>query len=79
MVSSPLAMARLKASRCAFDYRLIMLQDVDDAIVRELTEAYYGLAKKDIAKVNVKASCKCRSGSAYRLAPLRSRPWTREG
>jgi coenzyme F420 hydrogenase subunit beta len=85
MVSSPPAMATRKAGkvarRFALNIGLLCSKTFDDAIFEELLEAKYGLAKKDIAKINIKGVLQVwmRDG-AYHEVPLKEcHPWTREG
>jgi len=69
------------ARRLALSIGLLCSKTFDDAIFEELFEAKYGLARRDIAKMNIKGVFQIwmRDG-AYHEIPLKEcHAWTREG
>ena len=53
----------------------------DDSIFEEFFEAKYGLARRDIAKINIKGVFQiwCRDGSYHEVPLKEGHAWTREG
>ncbi len=53
----------------------------DDSIFEEFFEAQYGLARTDIAKINIKGVFQiwCRDGSYHEVPLKEGHAWTREG
>jgi coenzyme F420 hydrogenase subunit beta len=83
--SAPVVMRARKAGkvgrRMALSIGLMCSKTFDDSIFEELFEAQYGLARADIAKINIKGVFQiwCRDGS-YREVPLKEgHVWTRQG
>ncbi len=83
--SAPAVMSARKAGKIArrltLSIGLLCSKTFDDAIFEELFEERYGIARKDIAKINIKGVFQIwlRDGS-YQEVPLKEgRAWTREG
>jgi coenzyme F420 hydrogenase subunit beta len=83
--SAPVVMRSRKAGkvgrRLALSIGLMCSKTFDDSIFEEFFEARYGVARADIAKINIKGVFQiwCRDGS-YREVPLKEgHAWTREG
>ncbi len=69
------------ARRFALNIGLLCSKTFDDAIYEELFEAKYGLAKKDIAKTNVKGVFQIwmRNGDYHEIPLKECHAWTRQG
>lgn len=83
--SVPAAMRARKAGkvgrRLALSIGLLCSKTFDDAIFPELLEARYGLARQDIAKMNIKGVLQIwmRDGSYHEVPLKECHAWTREG
>ena len=83
--SVPAMMATRKtgkvARRLALSIGLLCSKTFDDAIFEQLFEARYGLARRDIAKMNIKGVFQIwTNDGAYHEVPLKEgHAWTREG
>jgi len=69
------------ARRLALSIGLLCSKTFDDAIFEELFEARYGLARADIAKMNIKGVFQIwmRDGSYHEIPLKECHAWTREG
>ena len=69
------------ARRFTLNIGLLCSKTFDDAIFEELLDAKYGLARKDIAKMNVKGALQVwmRDGSYHEVPLKECHAWTREG
>jgi coenzyme F420 hydrogenase subunit beta len=69
------------ARRLALSIGLLCSKTFDDAIFPELFEATYGLARADIAKINIKGVFQIwtRDGGYHEVPLKEGHPWTREG
>jgi coenzyme F420 hydrogenase subunit beta len=85
MSSVPPAMGVRKAGkparRIALNIGLLCSKTFDDAIFEELFEAKYGLARKDMVKMNIKGVFQVwmRDGSYHEVPLKECHAWTREG
>jgi coenzyme F420 hydrogenase subunit beta len=83
--SAPPVMAARKAGkvarRFALNIGLLCSKTFDDAIFPELFEARYGLARKDIVKMNIKGVFQVwmRDGGYHEVPLKEAHAWTREG
>ncbi|MDA8340878.1 MAG: Coenzyme F420 hydrogenase/dehydrogenase, beta subunit C-terminal domain [Actinomycetota bacterium] len=83
--SAPAIMAARKAGKIArrlsLSIGLLCSKSFDDAIFPELFEARYGLARADIAKMNIKGVFQVwmRDGSYHEIPLKEAHGWTREG
>jgi coenzyme F420 hydrogenase subunit beta len=83
--SAPPVMAARKAGKVARRFTLsiglLCSKTFDDAIFPELFEAKYGLARADIAKMNIKGVFQVwmRDGSYHEIPLKEAHAWTREG
>jgi coenzyme F420 hydrogenase subunit beta len=83
--SAPPVMAARKAGKVArrfvLSIGLLCSKTFDDALFPELLEAKYGLARQDIAKMNIKGVLQIwMKDGAYHEVPLKEcHEWTREG
>jgi len=83
--SAPVVMRSRKAGkvarRLAFSIGLMCSKTFDDRIFEEFFEAEYGLARADIAKINIKGVFQiwCRDGSYHEVPLKEGHAWTREG
>jgi coenzyme F420 hydrogenase subunit beta len=83
--SAPVVMRSRKAGkvgrRLSLSIGLMCSKTFDDSIFEEFFEARYGLARKDIAKINIKGVFQiwCRDGSYHEVPLKEGHEWTREG
>jgi coenzyme F420 hydrogenase subunit beta len=83
--SAPAVMKARKAGkvgrRLALTIGLMCSKTFDDAIFDEFFDARYGIARKDIAKINIKGVFQiwCRDGSYHEVPLKEGHAWTREG
>jgi coenzyme F420 hydrogenase subunit beta len=83
--SAPVVMRSRKAGkvgrRLALSIGLMCSKTFDDRIFEEFFEAQYGLARADIAKINIKGVFQiwCRDGSYHEVPLKEGHTWTREG
>jgi len=83
--SAPVVMKARKAGkvgrRLALSIGLMCSKTFDDAIFEEFFDARYGIARKDIAKINIKGVFQiwCRDGSYHEVPLKEGHAWTREG
>jgi coenzyme F420 hydrogenase subunit beta len=85
MTSAPVVMKSRKAGkvgrRLGLSIGLMCSKTFDDRIFEEFFEAEYGIARADIAKVNIKGVFQiwCRDGSYHEVPLKEGHAWTREG
>jgi coenzyme F420 hydrogenase subunit beta len=83
--SAPVVMRSRKAGkvgrRLALSIGLMCSKTFDDSIFEEFFEAEYGLARGDIAKINIKGVFQiwCHDGSYHEVPLKEGHTWTREG
>jgi coenzyme F420 hydrogenase subunit beta len=83
--SAPVIMRARKAGkvgrRLALSIGLMCSKTFDDSIFEEFFEAQYGLARADIAKINIKGAFQiwCRDGSYHEVPLKEGHAWTRQG
>jgi coenzyme F420 hydrogenase subunit beta len=83
--SAPVVMKARKAGkvgrRLVLSIGLMCSKTFDDAIFEEFFEARYGIARKDIAKINIKGVFQiwCHDGSYHEVPLKEGHAWTREG
>jgi coenzyme F420 hydrogenase subunit beta len=83
--SAPVVMRARKAGkvgrRLALSIGLMCSKTFDDSIFEEFFEARYGLARADIAKINIKGAFQiwCQDGSYHEVPLKEGHAWTREG
>jgi coenzyme F420 hydrogenase subunit beta len=83
--SAPVVMRARKAGkvgrRMTLTIGLMCSKTFDDSIFEEFFEAQYGLARSDIAKINIKGVFQiwCRDGSYHEVPLKEGHAWTREG
>lgn len=83
--SAPVVMRARKAGkvarRLALSIGLMCSKTFDDSIFEEFFEAQYGLARADIAKINIKGVFQiwCHDGSYHEVPLKEGHAWTREG
>jgi coenzyme F420 hydrogenase subunit beta len=83
--SAPVVMRSRKAGkvgrRLALSIGLMCSKTFDDSIFEEFFEAQYGLARADIAKINIKGVFQiwCRDGTYHEVPLKEGHTWTREG
>jgi coenzyme F420 hydrogenase subunit beta len=67
--------------RLALSIGLMCSKTFDDSIFEEFFEAQYGLARADIAKINIKGAFQiwCRDGSYHEVPLKEGHAWTRQG
>ena len=83
--SAPVVMRARKAGKVArrmgLSIGLMCSKTFNDSIFEEFFEARYGLARADIAKINIKGVFQiwCRDGSYHEVPLKEGHAWTREG
>jgi coenzyme F420 hydrogenase subunit beta len=83
--SAPVIMRARKAGkvgrRLALSIGLMCSKTFDDSIFEEFFEARYGVARADIAKINIKGVFQiwCRDGSYHEVPLKEGHAWTRQG
>jgi coenzyme F420 hydrogenase subunit beta len=83
--SAPVVMKSRKAGKVArrlgLSIGLMCSKTFDDSIFEEFFEAKYGLARRDIAKINIKGVFQiwCQDGSYHEVPLKEGHAWTREG
>jgi coenzyme F420 hydrogenase subunit beta len=83
--SAPVVMRARKAGkvgrRLALSIGLMCSKTFDDSIFEEFFEAKYGLARADIAKINIKGAFQiwCRDGSYHEVPLKEAYAWARQG
>jgi coenzyme F420 hydrogenase subunit beta len=83
--SAPVVMRSRKAGkvgrRLGLSIGLMCSKTFDDSIFEDFFEAKYGLARRDIAKINIKGVFQiwCRDGSYHEVPLKEGHAWTREG
>jgi coenzyme F420 hydrogenase subunit beta len=83
--SAPVVMKSRKVGkvgrRLSLSIGLMCSKTFDDSIFEEFFEAKYGLARSDIAKINIKGVFQiwCRDGSYHEVPLKEGHAWTREG
>ena len=83
--SAPVVMRSRKAGkvgrRLSLSIGLMCSKTFNDSIFEEFFEARYGLARADIAKINIKGVFQiwCRDGSYHEVPLKEGHAWTREG